>query len=64
MGSLNHFTQQVEGKLRVHLIGFTGMIGPAVMAFGEHGDRVYMTCTQHGLELGSGEVPANAGNGF
>ncbi|MNN66706.1 hypothetical protein D3C81_1822970 [compost metagenome] len=46
----------------MHFIGFTGMVGPAVMAFGEHGDRIYMPGTQHGLKLGFGEFLSYAGN--
>lgn len=60
----DHVPQKVEGELRMDFIGFTGMIGPAVMAFGEYRNRVNMTGAQHGLKLGFGEIFADAGNEF
>ena len=56
--------QQVEREVRVHLIGRGGMIRPAVMALGKHGDGIDMAGLERTLELLLRERAADAGDLF
>jgi len=50
--SLKHCARKVEAvQLRMYLVSLGGVVSPAVMAFGEDGNRVHVTCLQSLLEL-------------
>ena len=56
--------QQIEREVRVHPIGRGGMIRPAVMALGKHGDGIDMAGLERALELLLRERAADAGDLF
>ena len=62
MGRLNFRTQQVKIQFRMDLIGHAGVIGPSVMALGEHGNGTDMTQFQHFLKLLLGKGGTDTGD--
>src|SRR5690554_6692934 len=56
MGGFNHGLEEIEVQSRMHLIGFTGMISPAMMTLCKYSDGIDMTSFQCLLELLFGKL--------
>ena len=62
VGGLDLGSQQVKIQMGMGFVGLAGMVGPAMVALGEHRNGRHMAKLQHFLKLCLGKFAADTGN--